>query len=160
MTSPTDQGQRPSPRMMNVQMTERLLSSPPAPAPEKGTALRVLQTTGRRSGSARRTPIGVLHHDENKYLVCPDRTRDWPQNLLSEPHCLIIAGEDERHYDALPVASDEAIDHIELYLAVVQVPWALKAFGFGEDVDRAQIGAALPRMAVFQLVDHHGEESS
>ncbi|MEO6955768.1 MAG: nitroreductase/quinone reductase family protein [Antricoccus sp.] len=151
MTSPTDQ-ERPSLRMMNVQMTERLLTTPPAPAPDRGTALRVLQTTGRRSGNSRRTPIGVLHHNGAQYLVCPDRSRDWPQNLLSEPHCQILAGGHEQHHRAVPVDGEDAVGGIEAYLIAVEVPWARKAFGFGDQIDRSEIRAALPRMAIFQLV--------
>lgn len=156
MTSPTDQ-ERPTPQMMNAQMTKRLLTTPPAPAPDQGTALRVLQTTGRRSGNARRTPIGVLHHDGAQYLVCPDRGRDWPQNLLSEPHCQIMAGGHEQHYRAEPVQGQAAVDGIEVYLAAVEVPWARKAFGFGDQVERTDIRAALPRMAIFRLVSSHAD---
>ncbi len=132
-------------------MVKRLVSTPPVPLVEGGYALRILHTVGRRSGQVRSTAVGVLQRNGNSYLVCPDRTRDWPRNLVADQTCLIQAGTERAPFAAIPVEGGEAVDTIGAYLAVVQVPWARRAFGLGENPGREQIGAALSRMAVFRL---------
>lgn len=147
-----DAGTRPSAVAdVNAQMVDRLLSGVPAPLVEGTCALRVLETVGRRSGRLRRTPVGVLRRAEVSYLVCPDRGRDWPQNLLAHPRCVILAGAERDRYEAVPVEDREALESVSSYLSAVQVPWALAAFGLGKNPDDEQISRALPRMAVFGL---------
>lgn len=132
-------------------MVSGLLSSPPAELVEGSYALRVLQTVGCRSGRPRRTPVGVLRRDGCSYLVCPERSRDWAQNLLADPSCVVEAGSAQDRHWAVAVGGAEAVESISAYLTVVDAPWALAAFGLGENPGREQIAAALPRMAVFRL---------
>lgn len=141
-------------------MVKRLTSSPPVPLVEGGYALRALQTLGRRSGRARWTPVGVLQHNGRSYLVCPDRTRDWAQNLLADQSCLVQAGTEQAWCQAIEVKGDEAVDSIGAYLSVVRMPWARHAFGLGDDPDRAQIGAASSRMAIFRLAPGTNEDAA
>ncbi len=138
-------------RAVNNQMAQRLMSAPPAAQRERGTVLRVLQTTGRRTGYQRHTPVGILSYRGESYLVCPDRTRDWAQNLLADPRCQIMAGDEQAPWLTVFVEGDEAVDSVEEYLSVVEVPWARKAFGLADDSVREHIAAALGRMAVFRL---------
>ncbi len=141
----------------NAALVERLLSTAPGPLAEGGYSLRVLQTVGRRTGLAHRNPVGVLRRLGSAYLVCPDRSRDWVQNLLAQPGCLVRAGDELEQLRAIPVVGGEAGGTVGAYLSVVEVPWARQAFGLGEDPDRQQIAAALPRMAVFRLEQDEGE---
>lgn len=145
---------------LNAAMAERLLASPAAPLREGGYALRVLQTRGRRTRRVRRTPVGVLRRGGRSYLVCPNRTRDWAQNLLTDPRCVIRAGGERGGLRAVPVDGEEAIETIAAYLSVVRVPWARAAFGLGEAADREHIAAGLPTMAVFRLESAGGGEAA
>lgn len=149
--------QSPSLAIVNKAMVKRLMSTPAAPLAEGEYALRVLRTVGRRSGRARSTPVGLLRRKGRSYLVCPDRSRDWAQNLLTEPTCLIQAGAEQARFEALSVQSREAVDIVGAYLSVVQMPWARAAFGLGETPGPEQISAALSRMAVFCLAPAQDE---
>ena len=77
---------------MNQDMARRLRIGPGQPLADGGYALRVVQVPGRRSGRPVVTPVGVLRWGGQDYLVCPDRTRDWPRNLTAHPECLLWTG--------------------------------------------------------------------
>lgn len=132
-------------------MVHRLLAQQPEPIAAGGYGLRVLQSTGRVSGAAHCTPVGVLRRANSSYLVCPDRTRDWPRNLLAHPRCAIRAGDGQDHRSARPVDGQEGIAAVATYLSVVQTPWALRAFGLSDDPSPEEIAQAMPRMIVFRL---------
>lgn len=142
-----------SPREMNQQMVTRLLAMPTESIPEGGYGLRVLEHTGRDSGQPHRTPVGVLARAQRRYLVCPDRTRDWPRNLTAHSQCVIRGGDRREELIAQPVDGDEGIDAVQTYLSVVQAPWALRAFGLPDDPTREHIAQEMARMIVFRLTD-------
>lgn len=142
---------RPDVRAMNTGMTTRILAEPAAPVPEAGYALRVVRTTGRRSGEPRRTPVGVTRLHDHEYLVSPDRSRDWVRNLAAAPECALLAGDEDRARVAVPVGADEAAAVVSTYLRAVTVPWALKAFPVPPEATPAEITAHLDSIAVFRL---------
>lgn len=151
--APSDAGRSgpPTPREMNEQMVARLLATPVEPIPSGGYGLRVLEHHGRNSGRTHHTPVGVLAMAAHSYLVCPDRTRDWPRNLEHRSRCAILGGGRRDEFEALEVAGEEGIDAVSTYLCVVQAPWALRAFGLPDDPSREQVADAMPRMVVFRL---------
>ncbi len=149
--TPTAQGGKPSLRQMNEQMVQRLLAQQADAIADGGYGLRVLEHTGRDSAHLHRTPIGVLLRAGCSYLVCPDRTRDWPRNLLAAPRCVIHGGVQRDERCAHPIDGDEGIDVVTHYVSVVQAPWALRAFGLSDDPARDEVARAMPRMIVFRL---------
>ncbi|WP_228010582.1 nitroreductase/quinone reductase family protein [Nonomuraea phyllanthi] len=136
---------------LNRMMIDRLLAEPPRPIAEGECALRVLEVPGRRTGERRRVPVGVLRHQGEDYLVCPDRTRDWPRNLAGHPRCTLLAGRSAEERSGVPVPGAGAAEVVAAYLKAVDAPWVKAAFGLGEEPALAEIEQALPRMAVFHL---------
>lgn len=136
---------------MNEAMVTRLLSEPAVPVPEGGYALRVLETTGRATGRAVWTPLGVLRLHGIDYVVTPDRTRDWARNLRRTPACAAMAGQTRTEARATPVDGDRAAEVVRGYLAVVAAPWALAAFGLPADPTLDDIRPELARIGVFRL---------
>ncbi|GIL30935.1 nitroreductase/quinone reductase family protein [Actinocatenispora comari] len=135
----------------NQRMIERILAEPPGQVRNDVCVLRVLETVGRTSGRRHRTPVGLLGHGQDRYLVCPDRDRDWPANLRGHPRCLLLAGSERVEYLAAPMAGDEAAHAVAAYLAATAMPWVAAAFPVAEGADLAQVAEALPQMAVFRL---------
>jgi deazaflavin-dependent oxidoreductase (nitroreductase family) len=45
---------------------------------------RVLETTGRRSGLTRRTPVNPLRHEGRQYLVAPRGEAQWVRNVRAD----------------------------------------------------------------------------
>lgn len=143
----------PSPRQLNADMVSRLLSATATEIPDGEYGLRVLSTTGRRTRHEHLTPVGVLRRGGRRFLVCPDRRRDWPRNLFAHPTCSLRSGARQWWCTAREVTGADAADVVAAYLTVVEAPWALRAFGLGRSPDRASILAALPRFAIFLLDD-------
>ena len=115
-------------RKANEAMVSRLLFEAEAEPGEGGYSLRVLETTGRRSGRRTLTPLGVLRYGGQRYLVSPDRTRDWVRNLQACAEASVRAGGARWDVRAVPVEGDGAADVVAAYLDAVQVPWARAAF--------------------------------
>jgi deazaflavin-dependent oxidoreductase (nitroreductase family) len=134
---------------MNATMTRKILAEPAQPLVENGYALRVVHTTGRRSGERRSTPIGVVQIDGRLYLISPDRSRAWVHNLDADPACTLDPGDDDRI--AVPAPPAEAAPAISAYLTAMQVPWALRAFPVGPEASLDEITAHLDSLAVYRL---------
>ena len=138
-------------KAMNQMMVDRISREPAAPIPDEGYGLRVLEVTGRRSGRPSRTPMGVLRTGGADYLVCPDRTRDWPKNVRAAGRAIIAGGGDRREVSVSEVAGSPAAEVVAAYLRAVTVPWAVAAYGVPEGATPAEIEPHLDRMAVFRI---------
>lgn len=134
---------------MNRSMTDKILADPVQPYVEGGYALRVVHTTGRRSGQRRSTPVGVVQVDGRLYLISPDRGRDWVRNLEAEPALVVDPGGDQR--TAVVTPPDEAARAVAAYLRSMRVPWALRAFPVGQNAELDEITNHLDTIAVYRL---------
>lgn len=136
---------------MNRQMSTRLLAEPAPPLAEGGYTIRVLEVPGRRTGREHQTPVGVLSHAGGRYLICPDRTRDWAENVRAAGMCTLRGGELTESYAAVEVHDRAAAEAVAAYLGVVTVAWAVAAFGLPNGATIEQIIDQVDRMAVFSL---------
>jgi deazaflavin-dependent oxidoreductase (nitroreductase family) len=136
---------------INAQMTRTILEGPAQPLAEGGYALRVLRSTGRRSGETRETPIGVLALDGREYLVSPDPGRAWVRNLRASPAAEIASADGSVQVTAAPAGPGETARVVAAYLRAVTVPWALRAFPVGPDASEEEITEHLDSLAVFRL---------
>lgn len=135
----------------NAAMTERVLGMPAAPVPDGGYALRVLRARGRRSGTPRDTPIGVVSHGGALHLVSPDDTRDWVRNLHADPHCTLLAADHESAHTAVEPEPGDAAAVTLAYLRALDVPWAARAFPVTADDSPGAVVAHVPPITVFRL---------
>lgn len=134
---------------INHQMVDKLLGEPAQAYVEGGYALRVVHTTGRRSGHRRSTPLGVIQLAGVLYLVTPDRGRDWVRNLDADPAVVLDPGAQRRV--ATPVSGASAARVVAAYLKAMTVPWAVRAFSVGPDANSDEIIANLDTIGVFRL---------
>ena len=111
--------------------------------------MRVVRTTGRRSGQQRSTPLGVVQVEGGLYLVSPKPGRDWVRNLESHPHLVLDSGEDSR--TAVAAEPAQATPAVSAYLRSMRAPWALRAFPVGPDAGLAEIIDHLDIIAVTGL---------
>jgi len=69
----------------------------------------LLETTGRRSGLPRRTPVGFLEEPDGSLLVAArDETTRWAQNLRATPRCTIERAGAREERIAEPLGDAEA----------------------------------------------------
>ncbi|MFD5828594.1 nitroreductase/quinone reductase family protein [Lentzea sp. NPDC060358] len=136
---------------LNAQMITQIIGNPAQPVSDDGYALRVVETRGRVSGEAHRTPLGLTQVGGRQYLVCPDRRRDWVRNLRAHAGCTLLAGGEQQTRQAVGIGGEEAARVVSVYLAAVTAPWALKAFPVPPGASTAEIERHLDTMAVFRL---------
>lgn len=134
---------------MNATTSRKILDEPAQPLVEGGYALRVVHTTGRRSGERRATPLGVVQVDGALHLISPDRSRAWVRNIEADPHVELAPGEDPRR--AVPADPEPAARAISAYLKAMQVPWALRAFPMSPEASHEEITEPLDSIAVYRL---------
>jgi deazaflavin-dependent oxidoreductase (nitroreductase family) len=151
MTAPTGPD-RARFRELNRMMVERLRGAGPMPsASGRPYELRVVRTTGRRSGQERPVPLAVVHHDAGRYLVAPDARRDWVANLDAHPRCAVETADGADEVAARRICGPAAARVVSAYGKAATGP-ARAAFPFGDDADLDEVEAVLDRMAVFELV--------
>lgn len=136
---------------MNASMTERVLGMPATPVPDKGYALRVLRTRGRRSGEPRSTPLGVIGHEGGEYLVSPTGARDWVRNLRATAGCALLASDRTDERRAVTPGPAEAAGVVLAYLQALDQPWARQGFPVSADSSVEDVTAHLDTIAVFRL---------
>ena len=67
-----------------------------------GGRMAMIETIGRRSGQARRTPVGyVRNQDGSVWLGAGRAESQWPKNLLASGRCRVRIGRDELAYTAV-----------------------------------------------------------
>ncbi len=75
--------------------------------------MAMIETTGRRSGLPRRTPVGYVQNaDGSVWLGAGRAESQWPRNLLANPRCRVKVGRRELPYSATPLegeARDRAV---------------------------------------------------
>ena len=133
----------------NAEVMGRLLQNPPTLLEEGGYGLRVLEVPGRRSGQLRRKPVGVTVYHGAYYLVSPNRTRDWPNNVLASGGVTLLAGGTRQAYRATLAPAAEAVPVLRLYLH--NVARTAPLFPFAANESDEQITAKLDQVAVFRI---------
>lgn len=78
---------------------------------------RVLEVPGRTSGLVRRTPVNLLDHGGNHYLVSPRGEGQWVRNVrANEGRLDLLLGSRSTSYVATEVAGDAKVDVLRAYL--------------------------------------------
>lgn len=137
---------------LNASMSTRILAEPATPYAEGAYVLRVVHTTGRRSGQRRTVPLGVVQLDGLHYLVSPDRNRAWVRNLDADPACTLATADSTEERTAVPAPPAVAAPVVSMYLqAMRDIPWAMRAFPVSPDASLDEITAHLGAIAVLRL---------
>ena len=139
-------------RESNRRMAQAILDADPAPYVDGGYVRRVLEVRGRRTGTIHQVPIAVVTLQDARYVVSPVRSRNWVQNLLADPACVIVSRDAREPVRAAAVEDARRIADVVLtYLALMNAPWAVAQFPFPQDADHAHVEAAATEVAVFRL---------
>lgn len=101
---------------------------------------RELETTGRRSGLPRRTPVNLMRVDGVDYLVAPRGQTEWARNVRATPLLQLRLGRRTQAYRAVELHGDEAVPALRHYLK--RWAWEVSSF-FPEGVTAASTDAEL-----------------
>jgi deazaflavin-dependent oxidoreductase (nitroreductase family) len=113
---------------------------------------RVLTVIGRRSGVPRSTPVNLLRHDGERYLVAPRGRTEWVRNVRAAGGVAELAlGRRVEPVTLVEVPVDERVPMIRAYVDA----WYFEVGKFIEGLDRtssdARILEVAPGMPVFRI---------
>jgi deazaflavin-dependent oxidoreductase (nitroreductase family) len=94
---------------------------------------RVLEVRGRKSGEWRRTPVNLLTHEGDRYLVAPRGHTQWVKNLRASGRGRLVLGRRSEGFTAAEVGEEEKPALLRAYLK--KWKWEVGAFfdGVGPD---------------------------
>jgi deazaflavin-dependent oxidoreductase (nitroreductase family) len=77
---------------------------------------RILAVRGRKTGEWRSTPVNLLSHDGQRYLVAPRGTTQWVRNLRAAGEGELRVGRRVERFKATEVADDDKAEILRSYL--------------------------------------------
>jgi deazaflavin-dependent oxidoreductase (nitroreductase family) len=105
----------PTRRAANIVMTA-LLKAGVGP-----TSTYLVTTTGRRSGQLRTTPVTLVEHGTDRWLVAPYGTVSWVHNVRAHPVVELRRGRHRERLRAQEVTADTAGPVLHKYVRTVAV---------------------------------------
>jgi deazaflavin-dependent oxidoreductase (nitroreductase family) len=94
---------------------------------------RVLEVTGRKSGTPRRTPVNLLTFEGQRYLVAPRGQTQWVKNIRARPEGKLFVGPRSEAFTASEVPDDQKLAILRAYLR--KWKWEVGVFFGGVDAD-------------------------
>jgi deazaflavin-dependent oxidoreductase (nitroreductase family) len=104
---------------------------------------RVLEVRGRTSGEPRRTPVNLLTHDGQRYLVAPRGETQWVRNLRVAGDGVLLLGRRRQPFTASEVGDVDKREVLRAYLK----RWKAEVGVFFDGVDASSPDAELDRIA-------------
>ncbi|HLG74866.1 MAG TPA: hypothetical protein VKX46_00545 [Ktedonobacteraceae bacterium] len=133
----------------NATMAQRVLQMPVVPYEDGKFVYRVVEIRGRKSGTMRQVPLAVFQYEGIRYLIAPERSRDWVQNLQVTGECLLITSKQQEHYHAALTFDPTALAAVRAYIG--QLAWASQQFPFSPNDNDEYIRSKTEQFAIFRL---------
>ncbi|MDH5670675.1 MAG: nitroreductase family deazaflavin-dependent oxidoreductase [Myxococcales bacterium] len=111
---------------------------------------RVLEVRGRRSGKLYRTPVNLLVHEGEHYLVAPRGRTQWVRNVEVTPEISLRRGKRITRYRVEPLPLNERAPILQVYLRAYRAEVSTY-FGLQADADIGEFEAVAARHPVFRL---------
>jgi deazaflavin-dependent oxidoreductase (nitroreductase family) len=113
--------------------------------------LKLLRTTGRRTGRPREIPVVTFRHDSTEWLVSPFGETAWVRNARANPRAELGRGRHLRQVQLTELADDDRKpDILHRYRRRYRViPFVRQAFRATPDQGAAAFGKEAPEHPVF-----------
>jgi deazaflavin-dependent oxidoreductase (nitroreductase family) len=141
------------PRVLGVHLPRRVLSAAVTPLALAGVApfdIHLLTVTGRRTGRRYTTPVTVLTHAGERWLVAPYGERSWVRNARAAGFVELRRGRRHERASIEEVAPDERAPVLRAYLD--RNPSTRDLFDVAPGAPLADFAAEADRHPVFRLV--------
>ena len=113
---------------------------------------RVLYVRGRSSGEWRSTPVNLLTHRGERYLVAPRGTTQWVRNLRAAGgHGELHLGRRVEPFSATELGDDAKPDVLRAYLKRWKMEIGVFFNGVGPDASPDQLREIAPGYPVFRI---------
>jgi deazaflavin-dependent oxidoreductase (nitroreductase family) len=112
---------------------------------------RVLEVKGRKSGEWRRTPVNLLTHEGDRYLVAPRGHTQWVKNLRVSGNGRLVLGRRSEEFSASEVGEEEKPALLRAYLK--KWKWEVGTFfdGVGADSSEDELRRIAPDHPAFRI---------
>lgn len=112
---------------------------------------RILGVRGRVSGELRTTPVNVLTHDGERYLVAPRGITQWVRNVRAAGECELRVGRRREVVEVEELADADKPEILRAYLR--RWKWEVGQFfdGVGPDATDAELLAIAAGYPVFRI---------
>lgn len=112
---------------------------------------RVLEVKGRKSGEWRRTPVNLLTHEGERYLVAPRGNTQWVRNMRVSGGGRLALGRRTEDFEATEVGEEEKPVLLRAYLE--KWKWEVGAFfdGVGPDAPEEELRRIGPDHPAFRI---------
>ncbi len=113
---------------------------------------RVLEHRGRKSGELHHTPVNLLTHEGQQYLVAPRGETQWVRNVRSaDGHLVLILGRKRQLATATEIPVEDSLPILRSYLKRWKFEVGMFFEGVGPDSTDEEWAAEAPRHPVFAL---------
>ncbi len=112
---------------------------------------RVLRVRGRTSGQWRETPVNLLTHEGEHYLVAPRGLTNWVRNLRTDDQGQLQLGRRTQNFQGTEVTGTDRLVVLRAYLC--RWKWEVGAFfgGVGPDSSDTELAAIADSHPVFRV---------
>lgn len=112
---------------------------------------RVLEVRGRSSGQWRRTPVNLLSHEGEQYLVAPRGQTQWVRNLRASGEGRLLLGRRSEPFTAAELDDRDKVPVLRAYLRRWKAEVGVFFEGVGPDSSDQELGRIAPNHPVFRL---------
>jgi deazaflavin-dependent oxidoreductase (nitroreductase family) len=112
---------------------------------------RILAVRGRASGQWRTTPVNVLAHDGDRYLVAPRGTTQWVRNLRAAGEGELRLGKRVERFHAEEIADSDKAEILRAYLRRWKAEVGVFFGGVGAKSSDDQLLEIAPNHPVFRI---------
>ena len=111
-----------------------------------------LEVPGRASGTPRRTPVNLLPHAGNRYLVAPRGRTEWVRNAQAHGSVTLRRGAKRMRVRLESVPADEAPLILQAYLRAYRSQ-VQQFFSIAADAGIEEFAGVAPQHPVFRVVE-------
>jgi deazaflavin-dependent oxidoreductase (nitroreductase family) len=112
---------------------------------------RVLEVRGRTTGEPRHTPVNLLSHEGERYLVAPRGETQWVRNLRVSGEGRLLVGKRGEDFTAVELTDEEKPPVLRAYLKRWKFEVGVFFDGVGPDSSDAELLGAAAKHPVFKL---------
>lgn len=112
---------------------------------------RVLEVRGRSSGLPRRTPVNLLTHEGQRYLVAPRGDTHWVRNLRAAGEGRLLVGRRSEAFTAVELGDEQKPPLLRAYLKRWKFEVGVFFDGVGPDSPEQELLEAAPKHPVFRI---------
>ncbi len=113
---------------------------------------RVLAVRGRTSGAWRTTPVNLLIHDHERYLVAPRGVTQWVRNIRASGAGELRVGRRTEPIHVAEVPDDEKSTVLRAYLRRWKIEVGAFFQGVGPDASEEELRRIAPDYPVFRIL--------